>query len=427
VDMVAVNPATVGLALSGIGAIGNYFSNKDAAKRQAEALREAAAQQAMAQKEYMAFLQSASDREQAFNERGLSMQQDMFNRSLAEQGRGTDLSLRAALSQGALGMGAGLASANMGQNLQLALMRASMDEAQPQTQAGLSALQALPYLQAALGLPAYSMPTSINTVDPNSLRQDYAGELQRATGISANLLNQQFGSTGQPGPAGAGPNAPIVPPLGATTAAGGTTPGGMNPTPYTYALNPTVVDPRRQLEMSPLFRIQQEENEKAMARQLANRGLLGSSQATSELGDMNRKLIAEESDRNIGRLSSMVNMGMGMAPLNTASQYSGGLMGNLNNISGMANQNLGLSNIYNQAAAGRQSMFQNFGTNMTNQLNTMGSNQAMNLGQMGQLGYAGGMQGAQNQLNLANVPRYGAADLFSTLGGLWTKYGEAVK
>lgn len=62
---------------------------------------------------------------------------------------------------------------------------------------------------------------------------------------------------------------------------------------------------------SPGYTWQQEQGERALNRQTAARGMYGSRAALNSLGDFNRALGAEEFNSQIGRLSSMVNMGRG--------------------------------------------------------------------------------------------------------------------
>ena len=80
----------------------------------------------------------------------------------------------------------------------------------------------------------------------------------------------------------------------------------------------------RDVKLSELYRLQQEEGEKSINRAAAGRGGFGSTATVERLSDFNRMLLAEEverdyarqertSDRQYGRLLDLVNVGRGAA------------------------------------------------------------------------------------------------------------------
>jgi len=432
----AVDPVGAGISLLTAGL---DFWGKDKESRRKEKLaREAAAREAAAREQHARSLELARQRQltndritrQQYNERSLAamqearqygqqamdwqrqygqkgldalnqrMQQGMdfqrqygnqardawqgnFDKALAAQQGGQAQAIQAALAQGGLGMGADLAAGQLGQDQILQLMRMSMDQAQPQQQLGLSAMQAMSYLQAAIGLPAFAMPTSINTADPSSLSRNYLGELERGvTGAQGLLAGMMPGADGAPA---AGGNRAVTPSQVIP-------PGGSDP--YKYALTPTVVDPTAALRMSPQFKIQQEEGERAINRALAARGLSSSSQALGELGDYNRKLIAGEMEKNIGRLSDMVNLGSRIGPSQIPQQFAGLLSNNLSNVANVGRHDMGLANIFGQGGINQANLFAKLGG-----------------------GLADIYGGVGNRLSdLSRLWGTGAADLYSGLG-----------
>jgi len=76
------------------------------------------------------------------------------------------------------------------------------------------------------------------------------------------------------------------------------------------------------VEDLPTFEIQQRENEQAINRALAGRGIFGSRAGVDALGRSTERLIAEEtgreSDRRFGRLLDLVNIGRGAATTQSA-------------------------------------------------------------------------------------------------------------
>ena len=113
-------------------------------------------------------------------------------------------------------------------------------------------------------------------------------------------------------------------------------------------------------QVSPLFKLQQEQGESAINRSLAARGLFNSGAAIRSLSDFNRNLLAEESQRQYGRLADIVNLGSGAAAGGAASAQNTG------NTLASAYQNLGqgLQQAAYQGGQARAGMYQN----MSNQI-----------------------------------------------------------
>ena len=107
--------------------------------------------------------------------------------------------------------------------------------------------------------------------------------------------------------------------------------------------------------VSPLFKMQQAEGEKAINRSLAARGLWNSGAGVQALSDFNRKLSATEADKKWGRLASLVNIGQGMSAQSGQNAVNTG--SNLATIyqtgySDIAQSNAGMYSGINQAAQG---------------------------------------------------------------------------
>jgi hypothetical protein len=402
------------------GAALDYFGRKSASKDAQRAAEAAAAAQAAGQREYIQYLRDAMAAQGSMDQRAMDLQQSMFDRSMAEQGRGFDLSLAQAQREAAMGGASQLAAAQGGVDMSLGLMGQQMQAQQPQMLAQLGSLQALPYLQAAMGLPSYAMPQSLNLADPMSLRPDLLQNMQNAMGPMSAMMQ------GQTPRAGAGAGAPAH-------GAGGTGMGA----DYTYALQPINVDVSKVLQESPLYQQQLQTGQQSLDRQLAARGLLGSSQALTEHGDLQRSLYAQEMEKNLSRLANMVNFGAGMAPMQPGASFAGPLAGSISGASGIGS-NLGISSMMNNAANQRTNLFQNFGANMGNMMGQAGANRAGGLSAMGEAYRGLHTGGIPYQLGAAQVqgPSFGSslsaglnlASIYKDLyggGGLFGSKGRA--
>lgn len=151
-----------------------YQSSKNAANAQADAYTQAAILAAQGNQAYLDYLKEAAAKEEMLQREALRMQQEMFLNSLKAEGGLQTAALKAAEQQRLLELAAALSSAQTGLNIQLALMDMAQKEALPQNLARLSALTALPYLQALQGLPAYEIPTTLTTGDPLKLQTSLA-------------------------------------------------------------------------------------------------------------------------------------------------------------------------------------------------------------------------------------------------------------
>lgn len=291
--------------------------------------------------------------------------QEIANQANAQQGQYT----KEAMAEYMKYLDKALASSDTGRNQALAATlaggQAGLDLARqgaiqqmswqlPTQAASLSALQALPQMQALMGMPAYNIPTTIDTSAPG--RVDLAGLYQNA------LAGQ--GSAGSMGGSVAG---------GAT---GGTSQFAL--TPYTGKT--------MDISASPLFKWQQQQMQENVNRGLAARGYGSSPAGAAILADEYSKLLGAETDKTYNRLASMVGMGAGM-PGATGGTAVGTQMANI-----PGNVASNLSNLYNQSAAQRAGLYEGAGTTLSSGLTALGS-QAGALGQQ-QAGLALGSVGA---------------------------------
>lgn len=255
----------------------------------------------------------------------------------------------------------------------------------PTQAASLSALQALPQMQALMGMPAYNIPTTIDTSAPG--RVDLAGLYQNALA---------GGSTGGAGSMGSAP-------VGGAT--GGTSQFAL--TPYTGKT--------MDISASPMFKWQQQQMQENVNRGLAARGYGSSPAGAAILADEYSKLLGSETDKTYNRLASMVGMGAGM-PGATGGTAVGTQMANI-----PGNVASNLSNLYNQSAAQRAGLYEGAGQSMASGLTALGS-QAGALGQQ-QAQAAAGAVGASPLSLLTNL--YGMYSGFGGFGGGGSGAGTA--
>jgi len=147
-------------------------------------------------------------------------------------------------------------------------------------------------------------------------------------------------------------------------------------------------------ELSPLYKMQQEELTRQLNSQMAARGMYGSGQAVNLLGEQQRKLGLSEAMRQQGLLSNLYNTGfqasgaLGNAAMNYGSgiaNLQGAYGGQMGNIYGNLGQGLMSSaNQIGQANAG-------FYGDIAGMLGTLGTNYFAN---------QGGNQQVQPQVNL---------------------------
>lgn len=94
------------------------------------------------------------------------------------------------------------------------------------------------------------------------------------------------------------------------------------------------------MKSSPLYDWQEEIGTRGINRDMAARGMFGSSAATNRLADFRRALGAEETERKYGRLAGLIDMGRGGA--NTYVGARGNTAGNLGNLAiNVGNTNAG--------------------------------------------------------------------------------------
>jgi len=294
--------------------------------------------------------------QKSYAEQGLNAYTDYMQKALQSSTEGQDKAIAAQLagSQAALD----LARQGAAQKMSWAL---------PTQAASLSALQALPQMQALLGMQAYNLPTSIDTSTPGSVN------------LAQLYKNAQQGlSTG-----GA---------TGGTAGAGGTT--------SSYALTP-YTGKTINIENSPLFNYQNKQMQENVNRALMARGYGASPAGAAILANEYAKLTANEADKTYGRLQSMFQAGAGMGGA-TGGEAAGTTMGNA--VSGLGSN---LSNIYNQAANARSGLYEQAGQTASSMYSALG-NQAANVG------------ATQAQAALSNVgksPLYTALDLYQLYKG----------
>ena len=205
----------------------------------------------------------------------------------------------------------GLAAALAGQQTSYDLMRHQQQQQMPWTQASLGALQTLPILQQALGLPSYAIPDSIQSLPEVNFMQQFNQALGQYGQQPGDGGVESFPGQGAPG---ATPTmAPGVmptpaPPTGGQTAQGESTslvpatPGQFN------------------MEASPLYQWQTKEVTESLRNQLAAQGLGQSTYGQREESRMRESIAAHERDRQVRDMMSMVGIGMGGVPMPTGAE-----------------------------------------------------------------------------------------------------------
>lgn len=145
------------------------------------------------------------------------------------------------------------------------------------------------------------------------------------------------------------------------------------------------------IQSSPLYQYQSKENEDAIRRMMAQRGLLNSSHTLSATSKAAQALSANEADKQVGRLSAMYNAALGQ-PINMPTT-------NGFQLSNMGNTGQGMSelySIYNNAANNRAQSYSNFGNTMGNAMTNAGTSGAQNWANYGR---AVGQANSFNNLN----------------------------
>ena len=115
---------------------------------------------------------------------------------------------------------------------------------------------------------------------------------------------------------------------------GASSPGTSTPTTLEAYTGPSY-----DLENSPLYQWQKQQMEESLRGQLAAAGLSGGTYAQRELARQNLGLAANERERVIGNLSSLVNLGMGGAGL-SQSAFAPPQVGTVGNIYGQGGQDV---------------------------------------------------------------------------------------
>lgn len=241
----------------------------------------------------------------------------------------------------------------------------------PQQAASLSALQALPQMQQLMGMPAYNIPTTIDTSMPGqvNLAQLYQNALAGGTGAG----------TAGTGGAGVAPGAQ----------------SSFNLTPYSgKAMDITA---------SPMFQWQNKQMQENVNRNLAARGYGSSPAAAAILADEYSKLTGAETDKTYNRLQQMYQGAFGQG--STGGTPAGTTMANVP--SAVASN---LSNIYNQSANQRAGLYEGAGSTLASGLSALGS-QAGALGQQ------------QAQAALGSVGT-SPLSLLTKLYGMYSGFGE---
>ncbi len=191
------------------------------------------------------------------------------------------------------------------------MFNASQDARRPHDMAGLSMLQALPQLQAALGLPAYQLPTQLS----------------------------QTRLGGQPGA-----GSPDEPPTSGQLREAGQTDGQLRE--YTGGYN---------VAASPLYQWLMDQMDDQLAHQLAAMGISGDPAAALIRSRGVQQLGAQERERQVANMMQMVQGGLGVTQGFGQMEAQAG-----RDLSGMQMQHAGnISNLYNQNAATRAGMFGN--------------------------------------------------------------------
>lgn len=190
----------------------------------------------------------------------------------------------------------GLAASLAGQQTSYDLMRHQEQQQMPWRQASLGALQTLPVLQQALGLPSYQIPDTIQGMPEVNFMQNF------------NQALQQYGDgalTGQGGIESMPEGMRVTAPAPSST---GTVQQGQ-----TTRLQEAPQD-LFNMEASPLYQWQKKEVSETLRNQLAAQGLGQSTYAHREESRMRESLSAHERERQVRDMMQMVSIGMGGSP-----------------------------------------------------------------------------------------------------------------
>ena len=396
-------------ALIGLGtSIFNSGQQKKQAQAQRDAMNQAAAREQALSQQQLDYYRQADAEERKFQQQAIDLQNQMFQQELASgksyQQAQADAIAKAqqmGLNTAGLGMAGDIAQSQMGLNTQLGLMGMQQQENLPQRQAQLSSLQALPYLQALLGLPAYAIPTTLQQGNPQSLAQDVLGNVMGTNqALQPMLKDIARGGQGQPGatPSLASMVGQGCAPASATTST--------QLTPANINLSPLMAE-------SPLYKLQQDLLEKSILRNAAANGGLSSTQTQFALSDANRRLAAEQADKLVSRLSQVAGMGMGAPPSNIGSQFSSALAGSLSNLGSIGQNFGGLAELALKVPDNRTPLYGQYSQNMGNLLTGIGNSRAQNLGNMGNALLNSGQIGNTLTTRAATTPQ---PNWFSSFG-----------
>lgn len=121
-------------------------------------------------------------------------------------------------------------------------------------------------------------------------------------------------------------------------------------------LYPKLVSMATNYKTSPLTKLQLTETQDALNKQLASRGLYNSGAGVEALRKNNESIMANEADKQYGRIYNLANLGMNQSTLNTGANIANSAAGNaITTGANSANvaSNLGntLANIYTNGAA----------------------------------------------------------------------------
>jgi len=115
------------------------------------------------------------------------------------------------------------------------------------------------------------------------------------------------------------------------------------------------------VQLSELYKYQQEQGEESINRAAAARGGFGNTATVERIGEFNKSLLAEEiertSNRQYGRLLDLVNIGRGAATTSGAAGTDAA--GNISSL--YTNQGANLSNLAMQQGVNQTSMYSNLG------------------------------------------------------------------
>jgi len=245
------------------------------------------------------------------------------------------------------------------------MFNASQQARTPYDMAGLSMLQTLPMLQAALGLPSYQLPTQL----------------------------QQTRLGGQP----AGQTEAGEPMTSAELREAGQTSGQLREYTGGYSV-----------EASPLYQWQLQQMDDQLAHQMAAMGLSGDPSAALIRSRGVQQLGAQERERQIANMMQMVQGGLGVTSSFGQPEAQAG-----RDLANMQMQHAGnISSLYNQNAATRAGMFGNMAQTLGQYNLGLGGQMAQGQLAQGQGFMQAGLQKAaipnpMNQLLNTGVQLYG--------------------